>query len=95
MVFTTYREFLKNFKPSEPKNLFAEGGPAWNKYKKEHAAEIEKAPKKPLSKTRKKGKKSKGTKKIRGSRKVMRFLLKEGNFDNSAKEEIKSLLGKD
>ena len=65
MVFTTYREFLKNFKPSEPKNLFAEGGPAWNKYKKEHAAEIEKAPKKPLSKTRKKGKKSKGTKKIR------------------------------
>lgn len=91
MVFATYRDFLKNFKPSEPKNLFAEGGPAWKKYKKEHASEIAKAPKKAAPKSRKK---SKSAKQIRGSRKVLRLLMKEGNFDATAKAEIKRVLEK-
>lgn len=97
MVYACYRDFLKDFKPSEPKNLFAEGGPEWRKYKKEHAAEIAKLPKSACksSTQRKKGKKGKkGTaKNIRGSRKILRLLMKEGDFDDSAKAEIKRLLG--
>lgn len=100
MVFACYRDFLDDFKKkglaSEPSKLFAEGGPAWQKYKSEHAAEIAKAPKskcKPRA-TRRKGKKGASTKKIRGSRKIMKMLLSEGDFDDNAKAEIRRLLGK-
>ena len=100
MVFACYRDFLKDFKDkklaSAPNKLFEEGGPAWRAYKKEHAAEIAKLPKSACSssQSRKKGKKVKnGTfKKIRGSRRIMKMLLHEGNFDDDAKAEIKRLL---
>lgn len=97
MVFACYRDFLKDFKPSAPSKLFAEGGPAWQKYKSEHSAEIAKMPKSACKprKTRKKGKKGRGSaKKVRGSRKIMRLLLSEGDFDDGAKSEIRRLLGK-
>ena len=94
MVHACYKDFLKSFKPSAPNKLFAEGGPAWRAYKSEHADEIAKMPKCKSSKTQKKKKGKKGSaKKIRGSRKIKALLLRDGNFDNDAKAEIKRLLG--
>lgn len=100
MVFACYRDFLDDFKKkglaSAPNKLFAEGGPAWGEYKREHAAEIAKLPKSACKpkKTRKKGKKGKSGKNIRGSRKIMKMLLSDGDFDDAAKSEIKRLLGR-
>ena len=96
MVHACYAEFLKHFKPSDPKQLFKEGGAEWQKYKKEHAAEIAKLPKsacKPKhSRRKKKGSRKNDGKKIRGSRKIKKLLLTEGDFDAKAIAEIKRLL---
>ena len=96
MVHACYADFLKHFKPSAPKLLFKEGGAAWQTYKKEHAAEIAKLPKsacKPKrSRRKKKGSRKNDGKKIRGSRKIKKLLLTEGDFDANAIAEIKRLL---
>ena len=96
MVHACYADFLKHFTPSSPSQLFKEGGAAWQKYKKEHAAEIAKMPKSACktkkSRTKQKGSRKNDGKKIRGSRKIKKLLLTEGNFDANAIAEIKRLL---